>query len=145
MELTIYVDRLKEGQEELFEGTISTSFLGKDPLFQETLFLSGKAYVTGDLLILKLEAKTAAFLPCSICNEQVLVPLILRDFYHDKDLKEIPSVFDFSDLLREDLLLGLPQFAECGGNCPERQSIKNYLKEPSKEDTSSVQFPFSNL
>jgi uncharacterized metal-binding protein YceD (DUF177 family) len=145
MELKIYVDRLKEGQEEIFEGTLPTSFLGTDPLFQETVFLSAKACVTGDLLILKLEAKTAAFLPCSICNEQVLVPLEITDVYHDKDLKEIPSVFDFSDLLREDLLLGLPQFTECRGNCPERQSIKNYLKQSQEQDTSSVQFPFSNL
>ncbi len=145
MELKIYVDRLKEGQEEVFEGTLPTSFLGTDPLFQETLFLSAKACVTGDLLILKLEAQTAAFLPCSICNEQVLVPLELTDVYHDKDLKEIPSVFDFSDLLREDLLLGLPHFTECKGNCPERQSIKNYLKQAPEQDTSSVQFPFSNL
>ena len=145
MDLTIYVDRLKEGQEELFEGTMSTSFLGTDPHFQETVFLSAKACVTGDLLILKLEANTTAFLPCSICNEQVPVPLELADIYHDKDLKEIPSVFDFSDLLREDLLLQLPQFTECKGNCPERQSIKNYLKQSPEQDTSSVQFPFSNL
>ncbi len=146
MELIVYVDRMKEGQEELFEGTLSTSFLGKDPGFEATLDLLGQAYVSGDHLILKLEAKTGAFLPCSICNEPVLVPLALTNFYHAEPLSEIPSVFDFSNLLREDLLLQLPLFAECGGNCPERQSIKNFLKETSEEDsTKSVQFPFSNL
>jgi len=141
MELTIYIDRLADGQEEVFEGTIPTSFLGEDPQFQETLTLSGKAYVTGDHLILKLEASTAAWLPCSICNEPTLVPLTLTNFYHAESTKEIPSVFDFSVLLRDDLLLQLPQFTECKGKCPERATIEKFLKEP----TTGAQFPFSIL
>lgn len=145
MELTIYVDRLKEGQEEDFEGEISTSFLGEEPVFEKTVSISGKAYVTGDHLILKLKAKTGAWMPCSICNENVLVPLVLDEFYHAESLDDIPSVFDFSNLLREDLILQLPQFTECGGNCPERASLKQFLKKSNQEEPSHSQFPFSNL
>src|SRR3989339_723154 len=145
MELTIYADRLKEGQEEIFEGEISSSFLGEDPGFQDKVYLSGKAYVTGDHLILKFKAKTAAWIPCSICNQPVLVPLVLEDFYHAESLDEIKSVFDFSNLLREDLLLQLPLFTVCKGNCPERSSLKKFLKSPSQEGSNNAQFPFSNL
>ncbi len=145
MELVIYIDRLKEGQEETFDGTISTSFLGTDPSFQETLSLSGTAYVTGEHLILKLQANTAAWMPCSICNELTVVPISLTDFYHAESTKEIPSTFDFSDLLRADLLLQLPLFTECNGNCPERSTVEKFLKTHTNEATKSAQFPFSSL
>ncbi len=145
MELVIYVDRLKEGQEECFEGTVSSDFLGNDPQFEPLVFLSGKAYVAGEHLMIKLKAKAGAYIPCSICNEPVLVNLELQDFYHAEDLKEIPSVFNFSSLVREDLLLQLPQFAECGGSCPERETLKHILKREETSKPSDVQFPFSHL
>ena len=145
MELIIYIDRLKEGQEDIFEGTTSTSFLGTDPVFQETLSLSGKAYVTGDHLILKLQASTAAWIPCSICNELTLVPITLTNFYHAESTKDIPSTFDFTELLREDILLQLPLFTECNGNCPERTTVEKFLKKPTSESAKNAQFPFSNL
>lgn len=143
MELVIYVDRLADGEVEKFEGTISSAFLGTDPGFQDTVSLSGEAYVAQDHLILKLQAKTAAKLPCSICNELTEVPLELTDFYHAEPLESIGSSFDFSNLLREDLLLQLPQFAECEGNCPEREKLKKFLNKPATVDSS--QFPFSSL
>ena len=145
MELVIYVDRLKEGQEERFEGTISSDFLGDDPYFEPLVFLAGKAYIAGDHLMIKLKAKAGAYIPCSICNEPVLVNLELQDFYHVEDLKEISSVFNFSTLVREDLLLQLPQFAECGGKCPEREALKHILQSKETTKPSDVQFPFSNL
>lgn len=149
MELVIYIDRLKDGLVEKFSGTTDTEFLGDDPSFDKTLTLSGEAYVTGDHLILKLQAKTMARLPCSICNELTEVPLSLSDFYHAEPLSDIPSVFNFSELLREDILLQLPLFVECGGNCPQREEIKKFLKKPAEESAKGslhdVQFPFSDL
>jgi uncharacterized metal-binding protein YceD (DUF177 family) len=145
MELVIYVDRLKDGSVEKFKGTISTDFLGTDPLFGSELSVSGEAYVTGEHLILKLQASTEAKLPCSICNGLTCVPLKLTDFYHAEPISEIPSVFDFSELLRQDLLLQLPLFAECEGNCPEREEIKKFLKKETSAALHNVQFPFSDL
>lgn len=145
MELTIYVDRLKDGQEEMFAGELSPNFLGDDPEFQEKITISGKAYVTGEHLILRLQAQTSAQVPCSICNELVTVPLHIENFYHAEPLADISSVFDFTPLVREDLLLQLPQFAECGGRCPERENLKQILNRSSKKDSQDMQFPFSHL
>jgi uncharacterized metal-binding protein YceD (DUF177 family) len=149
MELVIYVDRLKEGQTETFSGDISSDFLGDDPSFQDNVKVSGQAYIAGDHLILKLQAETAAWLPCSICNQPTLVSSTLVDFYHAQPLEDVSSIFDFSSLLREDLLLQLPFFAECEGNCPERESLKKFLKTPSESSPDgsvfNVQFPFADL
>ncbi len=147
MELKIYIDRLKEGQKETFKGKISSDFLPKeqDLSFEKEIELSGEAYTAGDHLMIKLNAKILAFLPCSICNKPTEVPLILSDFYHAESIEEIPAgVFDFSELLRTDLLLQLPKFIECQGKCPERDTIKKYLKqEVSQKDNTN--FPFSIL
>lgn len=143
MELIIYVDRLKEGKKETFSGEISTDFLQDKDLFEKKLSLSGEAYVSGDHLILRLRAKTIAKLPCSICNELVSVPLEV-DISHAEPLEEIRSVYNFSALLREDIFLQLPKFAECRGKCPEREKIKDFLK-PSSPVPSNAQFPFQGL
>ncbi|MES2200082.1 MAG: hypothetical protein V4489_07955 [Chlamydiota bacterium] len=147
MELKIYVDRLKDGQKDIFKGKVSTDFMPKeqDLFFEKDIELTGEAYVAGDHLMIKLTAKVLAFIPCCICNKPTEVPLILSDFYHAEPLEEIPaSVFDFSELLRTDLLLQLPKFIECQGKCPERDSIKKYLKQESSK-TDNINFPFSLL
>ena len=146
MELKIYVEQLKDGQKETFKGKISSDFLPKekDLFFEKEVSLSGEAYVAGDHLLIKLAAKAIAFIPCCICNEPTEVSLTLSDFYHAEPLEEISSVFDFSELLRTDLLLQLPKFVECQGNCPERKNIKKYLKEETAQ-SSNVNFPFAGL
>lgn len=152
MELKIYIDRLKDGRIEKLNGQFSTSCLGVEDLdisFHNLLSLEGEAYTTNDHLILRLQAKTCVFIPCAICNKLVEVPICMENFYHAKPLAEIPSaVFDFSQELREDLLLQIPQFAECNqGNCPEREQIKQYLKgeEQGALPSHSFQYPFSDL
>ena len=147
MELKIYVDRLKEGQKETFKGTVSCDFMPKeqDLFFEKDIHLSGESYVAGDHLMIKLTARVLAFIPCSICNKPTEVPLILSDFYHAEPLEDISSsVFDFSELLRTDLLLQLPKFIECQGKCPERDSMKKYLKQETAK-TDNTHFPFSTL
>lgn len=142
MELKIYVDRLKEGQIEKFSGETSSEILGTDPKLASTLFLSGESYIANDHLIVKLQAKTNAYLPCSICNQDVELPLIATDIYYALPIDEIGSIFDLSEIVREALLLEVPQFAECNqGNCPQREGVKKYLSKT----TSHMQFPFSSL
>ena len=150
MELKVHTGRMKEGKAEVFSGDIQANSLlpnESDLLFPESLHLSGEAYLAGDHLIIKLEAKTSAELPCAVCNTPSKVPITLHDFYHAEPLEEISSgVFDFSDLLREDLLLELPQFTECKGSCPERENIVKYLKDGVKTPSShDIQFPFADL
>lgn len=147
MELKIYVDRLKEGQKETFKGKISSDFMPKEQelFFEKEMTLSGEAYIAGDHLMIKLNAKILAFIPCCICNKPTEVPLILSDFYHAEPIEEIPAaIFDFSELLRTDLLLQLPKFIECQGKCPERDTIKKYLKQETTQK-DNINFPFSML
>lgn len=148
MELVIYVDRLKEGKKEFFTEEITTEFLEDKNLFEKSLSLSGETYVSGDHLILRLKAKTVAKIPCSICNELVTVPIEI-DVSHAEPLEEIRSIFDFGPLLREDIFLQLPKFAECQNNCPERKNIQNFLKASSSkaptESQGGSQFPFAGL
>lgn len=146
METKIYIDRLKEGRKESFQGSMTTrSFPNEDALrFEDTLQCKGEAYIAGDHLVLKLQAQVQAEIPCAICNEWTKVTLQLKDFMHTEPLEEIPSgVFDFAELMRTDLLLELPQFAECQGNCPERATVKSFIR--SSDLPEGTHFPFSGL
>lgn len=149
MELKIYLDRIRDGQTELFQETIPSALLLSEPdiTFDETIQMSGKAYLAGDHVVLQLQAKTTAWLPCSICNKPTKVPLELSHFYHTEPIENFTSgVFDFSSLLREDLLLELPLFTECIKNqCPERATLEKYSKSANKNPSPSVQFPFAEL
>ncbi len=99
-------------------------------------------------MILRLKAKTIAKIPCSICNELVTVPIEV-DVSHAEPLEEILSIFPFGPLLREDIFLQLPKFAECQNNCPERKNIQKFLKTPASparsESEGGSQFPFAGL
>lgn len=146
MEFKIYVERLKEGQKEIFSGNALGLSMPeeKDLSFKKEIELSGEAYIAGDHLIIKLDARATAFMPCCICNNTVTIPVDLYSFYHAEPLEEIKSsIFDFSELVRTDLLLQLPQFAECRGNCSERSNLKPFLKE--KNTVCNANFPFSGL
>ncbi len=141
----IYTARLREGKEERFSGEVSPDFLqlSEDELTCEApVFFEGAASVVGKEILLKLSAKTEVKMPCSVCNEWVTVPLIFTDFYYDQPLAEVRSgVFDFREVLREELVAQIPQFAECnGGRCSKRKEIENYTKKKEKG-----QNPFADL
>ncbi len=147
----IHVDRLREGKKIRIEESLDPSFLSieeDDLKFPKAVKVQGEAYLAEDHFVLRLTASTDALLPCIICNGMTSLPLRVENFYFTLPLVELASpVFDYSDPLREALLLELPHFAECnGGNCPEREGMTVYLKKnPSSEDTSSTHFPFSDL
>jgi predicted SprT family Zn-dependent metalloprotease len=55
MELKIYIDRLKDGKLEKLSASVPTAFLDTHDAelsFQDTLTLSGEAYIANDHLIL---------------------------------------------------------------------------------------------
>ena len=149
VELKIYIDRIKEGQTETFEGTLPSSPLlptEPDLWFDPTVHISGKAYLAGDHVILQLSAKVVAWIPCAICNQPTATKLELADVIHTEPLTSFVSgIFDFSPVLREEILLEIPRFVECSaGKCPERAFIQKYLKSTNNTSTHA-QFPFSNL
>jgi uncharacterized metal-binding protein YceD (DUF177 family) len=140
----IYVDRLKNGQTEKIDVTVNADFLDvADISFSLPVTIQGEAYLADEHLILHMQAHTETQIPCVICNKSFTLKLAVSDFYHSVPLLEIKAaIFDFSSLLREDILLQIPQFAECsGGTCPERVDISKFLKTKKTD----AQFPFSGL
>jgi len=124
----IYVDRLRKGQEEKISFVADPGFLEVPGEFVDEVQISGKAYLADEHLVLKLQLHTEATLPCSICNEPVKLSLA-EDFYQTVELAKIPHfVFNFEDLVRDALLLQVPQTVECGeGRCPHREELGKYF------------------
>ncbi len=150
----IYVDRLKNAHTEKVHHILPPAFLEvneTDLQFPEDVHVEAEAYLADEHLVIHLSAKTAASLPCLICNDPVSIPINVKNHYHSEPLEEIPGgVFDLAKEIREAILLHIPQFAECNhNNCPKRNAIKSFLKSPSpqkKEDTSATTyFPFAGL
>ncbi len=145
----ILIDRLKKGETQKIEEVLEPAFLAldeKELQFPEKVIVKGDAYLTDDHLIIKLKANTAALLPCAVCNEMIRIELDVDNFYHAQPLEEIPSaIFDFSEVLREDLLIALPQYVECNqGKCPERNLLAPYLKPQAREEKTTY-FPFADM
>ncbi|MGD2170061.1 MAG: hypothetical protein PVI40_07470 [Chlamydiota bacterium] len=142
----IYIDRLKDGHEQDITGSFSPDFLDVQEAelsFPHLVKIQGKAYVLKDHLILQLKVETLAEMPCKICSKRSLHKILLESFYHTEELVNIKNmIFDFSEVLREEILLEVPPFIECQNNqCPERDKIKSFLKQ-SKGD---MHFPFNKL
>lgn len=133
-QLRIYVERLKNDHVEKIDETLDPSFLEvheKDLEFKKPIRLIGTAYLASDHLILELNIHTTAQIPCKICNDPVDVPLEIANVRHTEALSNIKSgVFDFSEEVRDAILLKVPAFVEChGGSCPEREVIKKFLSQ----------------
>lgn len=151
--LTIYIDRLKQGQKVKIEETVPSDFLEvheKELSFPSKVTISGEAYLTSDHVMIHLDIETTTLLPCSICNEPVLFPLAILSHYIAKPLEEIKgAIFNLSEEIRETILLQIPPFTEChNGRCPERKEMEKFLKSPSPTTDPTLNvahFPFSNL
>ena len=145
----ILIDRLKGGHTLKIEEALDPSFLGlNEPelLFKTKVAVKGEAYLTDDHLILHLKARTKASMPCAVCNQMIDADLKVENFYHTQPIEEIRgAVFDFSDALREALLIELPRTVECnGGKCPEREIIAPFLRaETRKKETTHL--PFADI
>lgn len=145
----IYIDRLRDGKREEFSFSISHDFMGvceNELRIVGDLNAEGSAYTTDDYLIIQLNLSLKAELPCSICNEPVAYEIAIEDFYHAEPLEEIRgAVFDYSDLVREALLLEVPAFIECEGKCPQRSQIENFLSKEENVPEVKEYFPFESL
>ncbi len=146
----IFVDQLREGQIRLIDETVPPDFLGveeKELVFDRDVKMNGEAYLASDDLVIHLQVSTQARLPCAICNEQVYVKMEIEDLYLTKPTAEIKSaVYDFSEALREEILLEVPHFAEChNGHCPHREEMKKYLKDKQDHSEEEGYHPFAEL
>lgn len=148
--LRIYTEPLRKGVKEKIDLSVDPSFLDiqeEGLRFKTPVHVTGEAYTTDTDLILHLSCSTEVELPCCICNDFFTLSLKASDIYATEVLEELDSaVYDYSVLLREEILLQLPTYAEChGGQCPERETLSAYLKpkEPPKE--SKEHHPFREL
>ncbi|MCE2983815.1 MAG: hypothetical protein LW832_09650 [Parachlamydia sp.] len=150
-EFKIFVDQLHDGHEKLIQETYPPSFLNiheKDLDFKKNIELDGVAYTAEKELILNWNIAAEALVACAICNEKVPVDIQLKNVYHTVPLEEIKgAVYNFKELLRETILIEVPAFAECNeGNCPRRQEVVKYLKEPSQNEEGDDGYqPFADL
>lgn len=141
--LKIYIDRLGDGRTEKIEETVPPQIMGvneKDLQFNHPINLFGKAYLAEDHLIIQLNIQTEIEMPCLICNERTQKKIGIASFYHTEEIAKIQGhIFDYTDPVREGVLLEVPSYVECVGNCPKRGELKNYL------DKGETQFPFADL
>ena len=146
--LKIFTEQLRAGKREEIEHVLSSDLLGiqeSDLVFHSPIYLKGEAYATDEHLILQLSAHTEVKMPCSICNEMIFVPLKTEEIYHTilfTDLKS--TIFDFTDLVREEIVILIPQFIECQeGKCPDRTFVSKFMK--NKAVSPQNHFPFADL
>ena len=147
--LIIYVDRLGDGKEELLALSLSPSFMEIDEpdlRFSTPLAIKGKVYLAEQYLALHYEIHTSFLMRCSICNEWTLVPMDLPLSTCAIPVDELRShLYDCSQMIREAVLLEIPSYVECGGNCPGRAELHQFLKGARPSRDESVRFPFTDL
>ncbi len=140
----IYLASFKEGARERIEGSASPTFLDiqeKNLKFLEQVSIQIDVELTKEHLILYPSLKTEAWIPCAICNQDIPVVVTVSQFCHMENRKEIFGGFlDIRELLREALLLEVPQIAECKEGCPERVALAKYLTKKKEGN-----LPFQDL
>ncbi len=151
-ETSIHIDRLKSGEEEAINCLISPKFLelenDTDLGCTQPIQVSGLAYIAGDYLIVELEAEAQFTARCAVCSEPFSLDVTLSDWRFEKPLEEIRGgVWDFQEALREELLVQIPLFPQCGaGQCKHRNEVSKFYSKP-KEDVNEegVFRPFQDL
>jgi len=146
-QLFIYLDRLIEGKEQSLDETLPSNVFfknEKDLKFSSDMKICGKAYITTDHLLVDISAKIEADMPCIICQKDVPFQLEMEKQTLTIPLEEIKNkVYDYTSLIRESLLLQLPQTKECKGGCPDRSSIEPFLVKD--DENIEKHFPFAGL
>ena len=136
----IYFERLEEGQKEEISFDIPSNFLADDKgelKFAAPLSVEGDVYLSGEYLVFNLDLHTRLVLPCTVCNGDAIIEIVLSDIHHMEELTDHRSgIFEMQPLLRELILLEVPAFAECeNGHCPHRKEMEALLRErESKKD-----------
>ncbi len=145
--LKIYIERIRDGNTEELAEKLSPAFMEieeQDVSFKSPIEVMGEAYVTDDFLLIRMSIKTEALLTCALCNEEFSFPIDIEDMVQEEPLEEIrDGVYDLLPLIRENILLAIPFYPQCGiDSCKHRSEIEPYLKkERPPEETS----PFKDL
>lgn len=127
----IYIDRLSNGRIETLSKSLSPKFLEVSDgnlEFPEMVSIEGVAYLAEDHLVLAIDLATEYKTHCKICNEWISLPFIAKGVYITEELEKIPSrVFDFESAIRDTILIEIPLYGECNGNCSMREDLKKFF------------------
>lgn len=130
----IYVDRIRDGETESISEQLQPDFMQvheKEMRFADPITFSGEAYVTDNWLIVRLKVATKVQLTCSVCNETFTFSIDIPDMVHEEPIENIrDKVFDLLPTVRENILLEVPFYPQCGiTKCQNRSSIEPFLKK----------------
>jgi uncharacterized metal-binding protein YceD (DUF177 family) len=144
----VYVERLRHGKMEEFDFSIAPDFLEikeEELVFKDPVSVNGEAYLAENELVINVHVKTNFWMNCQICNEPTQNE-IEADVYNVLPPEEFTTgIYDMAPLIREELLLMLPQFVEChDGQCPSRKDFAPFLKKEEEEEDEGYQ-PFKDL
>ena len=131
----IYIDRLSEGKTETIDVNVDSAFLEVSDgnlFFPEQVLFQGSAYLADSHLVINLNVSTSYQTFCKICNDLILNPFTLKGLYITEEITNLSSkIFDLQEPLRDAILLEIPLFSECKGECPMRKELKKYFKQES--------------
>lgn len=148
----IYVDQLRDGKVERIERDFPPDVMDvqdSDLCFEKNIRVHGEAYQSENSLVLHLGLEAEGLIPCSICNKPVAVPVAVNGVYQVISIEHIMGrIYDMRDVVRENILINIPAFAECnGGQCSERVFLEKYLKnqETANQELDEGHQPFKDL
>lgn len=146
--LKVYIEQLRDEKKHFIKEILAPDFLEiqeADLVFDHPIYVDGDVSIVGEVLMVQLSVHTEAQMPCTICNQRTYIHLEARNIYHAIELNTIKtSIFNLTPLVREEILLLVPQFIECNGQeCPERKILMNYMK--GKSTPPNKYLPFADL
>lgn len=130
---TIYIDRLKDGNELDISEIQPSQFLDieNDPEIssESPVEVKGSAYIAGDWLVLQASISTTVRISCALCNESFSYPIELKEWTHQETIDSIKGgIFSYQELIRQAILLEVPFFAQCGiDHCANYDEVKKFM------------------
>jgi uncharacterized metal-binding protein YceD (DUF177 family) len=135
--LPIYVDRLLDGHVEKMSERIDPQLLDivDDEIgCKEPVAVSIEAYIADEFLLVTLSLQAELLLHCSVCNEEFQFPIAIEREDQEIELDEVKEgAYNVLPLIREVLLVALPLYPQCGGDCClNRSKIEKYFAKEHK-------------
>ena len=145
--LELHLDQLQGMEVKEFTIQAKAAFLGEEEgyCWMDPVVCHIRAQRTSEEVILWCSATLSYSRHCSCCEEPLIQQLMVRDAVCTLDAHAVRhGIIDLAPLLREELLLELPLFSDCGDRCcPHRQSLTGCLKkQPAAEEQH---YPFRHL
>ena len=151
--LCIRIEGSTDGEESLFEERLAPDFLdlpqGDELVPSSEVDVRGKAYRTGEWVVVEGEVEMNMSLPCAMCNEQTVFPVGPFAWKIDVPATEAKNgMLDLTEALREAILLEAPYLVKCGGEvCRNEKTVRQYLvsDEHRTDENEERHQPFRSL